>query len=1081
VSNTVCVVAEWNNADDAGSRALDSLSMLCSTDGGATFSNGAPVGLGHKPVFPEAAIDKNDRMFVAYYGATGDFEKLDRIYVGLSTNLGATWSILQVNDSAFSVPWHAAAPDPDPDIRGVGDYYAVIPIDSLHVGVLWGDNRRDTGSEEYTMFFSSLQRGTQFLNEFEGKFGYTQIYHPASDSTDTNTVQCFEIRTLTKGTKYVTKPDSIVHSGAFGTSMRAKLFEWNNGGYQNDTNSWYNHPFKAVGAEFQSEEANFKRIYNLTLQNDFEGAGGGSMKWGMDGSSWHTSAAPLTVDTVFGSVFHTYKALADSAHDTLGTFWLFEHWDDTVSQRAHMDIKVSSDTVLTAQFKGHMRTARTDMPYPNQRKHVWAVNRYFMAYESRGNIYLMRGQQTGGVAGAGCWWESEKRINHARGRSINPSITYAPLSGSDSGHIVVVWEDTTWHGDTLYHSPKVSEFNIDGTNTLFDNANLSIWGDAGFASDEDAAPMACPVKPVMGTSIADAVVTWGDRDSVWVAVINSQCPGGDNFARQPVPNSAGGKFAAIEPAWHDDTTGCSDCPNFHLVFQRPFGNTYEYVQMHCSEFPSTVFNFSSLKTVIDSIQLGHPGIPSIAVGPKAEPIISFGFWDARFAISKAGPIAYSFDGILRHGISTVALDTLKGAWGGIRTIQNIGIANGPLGSYSTAIEPSVTIYRDDSLSYRLYWTKRQGDLWDVTASDSIAHGSWPIVPSASFSAAAIADIRAITTAGQRSPHLPYSRWTPSTYHRAIWVKDSAATHILKRGDSCEAPDNEIGPVMVDNPAMFIKYCDSANFEFHVTDIALRNGGGTSTALHCHAVNLSHGIRSVRDAESELRTQYFTLADSTSRITMFLVPMVGDTAKAFGALDSMYPLQIRVEMRDSATDTLITPLSQTTIMRAFPHVSGALSRDTTAILGHSGQTCYLRIVIDTAHLPSSASVTAMEVLSEERLSVVLSPGGGMPKMETFGRMGAVRPVANPIDLSIAPNPTASSSALYYTVPVEDADDVVDVQVFDVTYANVTHLVQGMMAAGKHEIRFDGTMLPSGRYVVAVHTKSHQQSKLLILVK
>jgi hypothetical protein len=70
---------------------------------------------------------------------------------------------------------------------------------------------------------------------------------------------------------------------------------------------------------------------------------------------------------------------------------------------------------------------------------------------------------------------------------------------------------------------------------------------------------------------------------------------------------------------------------------------------------------------------------------------------------------------------------------------------------------------------------------------------------------------------------------------------------------------------------------------------------------------------------------------------------------------------------------------------------------------------------------------------------------------------------------------------YTIPVEDADDVAEVIVFDINREDVSKLVHDVKPAGRYHVTFDGTKLPSGRYIVAVHLKTHQQSKMLNLVR
>ncbi len=70
---------------------------------------------------------------------------------------------------------------------------------------------------------------------------------------------------------------------------------------------------------------------------------------------------------------------------------------------------------------------------------------------------------------------------------------------------------------------------------------------------------------------------------------------------------------------------------------------------------------------------------------------------------------------------------------------------------------------------------------------------------------------------------------------------------------------------------------------------------------------------------------------------------------------------------------------------------------------------------------------------------------------------------------------------YTVPVEDADDVTEVKVFDVMGKDVSRLVNDVKPAGRYAVEFDATDLKSGQYIVAVHLKNHMQSKLIVITK
>jgi hypothetical protein len=89
--------------------------------------------------------------------------------------------------------------------------------------------------------------------------------------------------------------------------------------------------------------------------------------------------------------------------------------------------------------------------------------------------------------------------------------------------------------------------------------------------------------------------------------------------------------------------------------------------------------------------------------------------------------------------------------------------------------------------------------------------------------------------------------------------------------------------------------------------------------------------------------------------------------------------------------------------------------------------------------------------------------------------------NPIGLTIFPNPAKGTASILFSIPVEDANDVTQMNVYDALGRDVTMLVRDVKPAGTHIVEFDGTALPSGRYMVAIKTANHAQAKLMILTK
>jgi hypothetical protein len=121
-------------------------------------------------------------------------------------------------------------------------------------------------------------------------------------------------------------------------------------------------------------------------------------------------------------------------------------------------------------------------------------------------------------------------------------------------------------------------------------------------------------------------------------------------------------------------------------------------------------------------------------------------------------------------------------------------------------------------------------------------------------------------------------------------------------------------------------------------------------------------------------------------------------------------------------------------------------------------------------------------------VVLESGSGLGKdiennnERYIGRAGIVSVPQNPILLQVAPNPFRDQATVFFTIPeVEDAENTTEVIVMDMLGKTVATLAKNQLTLGRHSITFNAASLPSGQYIVAVHTQTNMQSKLIILQK
>jgi len=95
--------------------------------------------------------------------------------------------------------------------------------------------------------------------------------------------------------------------------------------------------------------------------------------------------------------------------------------------------------------------------------------------------------------------------------------------------------------------------------------------------------------------------------------------------------------------------------------------------------------------------------------------------------------------------------------------------------------------------------------------------------------------------------------------------------------------------------------------------------------------------------------------------------------------------------------------------------------------------------------------------------------------------SVEPVTNPVSFRLNqayPNPFNPSTVIPFQM---GAASVVKIQVFDMLGRNVATLVDDVMPAGNHTVRFDGSGLSSGVYMVRMVASGLQQTRSVTLIK
>jgi hypothetical protein len=90
-------------------------------------------------------------------------------------------------------------------------------------------------------------------------------------------------------------------------------------------------------------------------------------------------------------------------------------------------------------------------------------------------------------------------------------------------------------------------------------------------------------------------------------------------------------------------------------------------------------------------------------------------------------------------------------------------------------------------------------------------------------------------------------------------------------------------------------------------------------------------------------------------------------------------------------------------------------------------------------------------------------------------------ANPLHLTVHPNPFNPTALISFYVPPEDANQHVDMRAVDVLGREVAILVNTTLEEGTYRFWFGGLSLPSGRYYVVLQTANHGLARLMVLLR
>ncbi|MFA6457543.1 MAG: hypothetical protein WCW40_12040, partial [Bacteroidota bacterium] len=123
----------------------------------------------------------------------------------------------------------------------------------------------------------------------------------------------------------------------------------------------------------------------------------------------------------------------------------------------------ASNAIVTAQYKGHLRTGRPDLAdTKNQRRALSSSNNnsWVMVYESMGNVYISFSND------GGTTWINDIRLNVQDGAASNPTISNLLLYNGSKPCYMVAWLETV-SGTTLLHFQTIQ---------LYGNGSTMYWG-----------------------------------------------------------------------------------------------------------------------------------------------------------------------------------------------------------------------------------------------------------------------------------------------------------------------------------------------------------------------------------------------------------------------------------------------------------------------------------------------------------------------------------------------------------------------------------------------------------------------------
>jgi hypothetical protein len=187
----------------------------------------------------------------------------------------------------------------------------------------------------------------------------------------------------------------------------------------------------------------------------------------------------------------------------------------------------------------------------------------------------------------------------------------------------------------------------------------------------------------------------------------------------------------------------------------------------------------------------------------------------------------------------------------------------------------------------------------------------------------------------------------------------------------------------------------------------------------------------------------------------------------------------VEILDSASNTVLAVVDSFTVSHATDTICRHGTLNFYPTMDIVGFPVYLR-----ARIVADTSVTQWHVTTHavwDTTADTVGTGGFAKQTRDYGKAGEFPVMLSEIDLKVSPNPFTHHIRFLYTVTDENANELVEVKIFDILGHDVAMLVSEVKPAGRYAIEFNGEELKTGTYIIAVHERNNMQSRMIVRVR